>query len=77
MSREKNNGDLGDIVKYRRRWLGMTQEDLAKKAGLGRTTITNIEAGRQGIAFKNLRALAKALDGTIDQIIPALEEDTP
>jgi transcriptional regulator with XRE-family HTH domain/tetratricopeptide (TPR) repeat protein len=53
---------FGDLVRTRRRQLGLTQEDLAAKAGLGVRTLRNIEAGRiLRPRPDTLRALADAL----------------
>lgn len=51
----------------------LTQEDLAKKSGVGTATIARIEAG-QGARLSTLRKLAEALDVTADQL---LGEDDP
>jgi transcriptional regulator with XRE-family HTH domain len=40
---------------------GLTQEALGKLVGLSRTSITNIEKGRQPVALHQLFALAEAL----------------
>jgi transcriptional regulator with XRE-family HTH domain len=40
---------------------GMSQEDLARKAGIGRTTIHNIEAGKRIIRLENLVKIADVL----------------
>jgi transcriptional regulator with XRE-family HTH domain len=40
---------------------GLTQESLGKLVGLSRTSITNIEKGRQPVALHQLFALAQAL----------------
>jgi transcriptional regulator with XRE-family HTH domain len=46
----------------------LTQEELAKKSGVGVTTIIRIEAG-QGARISTLRRLAQALAVTADQLI--------
>ena len=53
-------------------WL-LTQEDLAKKAGVGTVTVARIEGG-QGARLSTLRKLAVALEVTPDQL---LGEDEP
>jgi transcriptional regulator with XRE-family HTH domain len=53
---------LGERVRALRRLNNLTQEQLAERVGLSRTSITNVEAGRQGdIGVMNLIALADAL----------------
>jgi transcriptional regulator with XRE-family HTH domain len=46
----------------------LTQEDLAKKSGLGVNTIIRIEQG-QGARISTLRKLADALGVTPDQLL--------
>lgn len=40
--------------------LGMTQEEIAKKVGLTRVSITNIEAGKQRILLHDIETIAAA-----------------
>ncbi len=44
-----------------RKRAGLTQVDLADRVGLSRTSITNIEKGRQGISLHMLLQLASAV----------------
>jgi transcriptional regulator with XRE-family HTH domain len=53
---------IGARVQSIRETLGWTQEDLAKKVGLTRTSITNFEAGRQRILLHDTEKFAKAFD---------------
>ena len=54
---------LGDSVRKRRQKLGISQEELADKAGLHRTYIGGVERGERNIGFLNLVRLARALGG--------------
>jgi transcriptional regulator with XRE-family HTH domain len=57
---------LGQRVRALRTAHGLTQDQLAERVGLSRTSITNIEAARQGdIGVMNLVALAAALGTSI------------
>jgi transcriptional regulator with XRE-family HTH domain len=57
---------LGQRVRALRVAHNMTQQQLADAVGLSRTSITNVEAGRQGdIGVVNLIALAEALGTSI------------
>ena len=60
------------LREWRQRRL-LSQEELAKKAGIGVTTVVRIEGG-QGARLSTLRKLAEALDITADQL---LGEDDP
>lgn len=57
---------LGRRVRSLRTAHGLSQQQLADMVGLSRTSITNVEAGRQGdIGVMNLVALAEALGTSI------------
>lgn len=47
-----------------------TQEDLAKKTALTRTSIVNIEKGRQQILVHTLVDIARALRVQISELVP-------
>jgi len=51
---------FGARVQQLRDALGMTQDDLRKKVGLTRTSITNIEAGRQRVLLHDVDTFSKA-----------------
>jgi transcriptional regulator with XRE-family HTH domain len=48
---------------------GLTQADVAKRIGLGRTSVVNIEADRQEPGLTRLRELAAALDTTVGALL--------
>ncbi len=52
---------FGTNVKNRRKELGLTQEELAEKSELDRTTIGKIEGGQGNVRLENIAALAEAL----------------
>jgi transcriptional regulator with XRE-family HTH domain len=52
---------LGTTIKAMRKMAGMTQAQLAALAGMERTSITNIENGKQILTTKTLPAIAQAL----------------
>lgn len=51
----------------------MTQEKLGALVGLSRTSITNIEKGRQHVSLHHLFALAKALKVSPEALLPAVK----
>lgn len=51
---------IGAKIEQLRNMLGWSQEDLAKKVGLTRTSITNIEAGRQRILLHDIEKFCTA-----------------
>jgi transcriptional regulator with XRE-family HTH domain len=52
---------LGQNIKYYRSKLGMTQEELAKQAGINRSYLASLERGRRNTTVKTVEMLAKAL----------------
>lgn len=54
---------LQQEVKNRRLELdNVTQDELARRSGVGRATIANIERGRQSVTVSTLYKLSRALD---------------
>lgn len=48
----------------------MTQDDIATRVGLSRTSITNIELGRQHVTLHVLYALADAIGSKPSDLLP-------
>ena len=60
---------MGYKIKEWRELLGMTQEELAKKSGISRTTISALENGEdKNTSSKTLLAIAAALGTTVEKI---------
>lgn len=53
---------VGKRVRALRNIKGISQEELAFKAGLDRTYITSVECGRRNISIVNIEKLALALE---------------
>lgn len=56
------NSNMKILVLEVRQNKNMTLVELAQKAGIGKTTINNIENGKVSPTLKEMEALAKALD---------------
>jgi len=66
--REKET--LAFNLKRLRQFKGLTQEDLAKKVGLTKDTISKIELGKQeNIGFKYLITICRELDIAIEELL--------
>jgi transcriptional regulator with XRE-family HTH domain len=61
---------VGNLVRRHRRRVGLTQEQLGLSVGLSRTSITNLEKGRQHIPVHHLYGIAKALDVPANALLP-------
>ncbi len=60
---------LGENVRTERVRQGLSQEELADKAGFHRTYIGMIERAERNITLRNLERLARALDVNITDVI--------
>jgi CheY-like chemotaxis protein/DNA-binding XRE family transcriptional regulator len=56
---------FGAAIRSRRRALGISQEELADRAGLHRTYISDIERGERNISLESIEKLAAALESSI------------
>lgn len=72
---------VGERIRAVREGRGVTQQQLADAAGLTRTSITNVEAGRQRTPLHVLLAISQALDvpltGLLGDDLPALSVPLP
>lgn len=60
---------FGRNLKRYRCFRGLTQEDLAKKVGISKDTISKIEVGKQkNFGLKHLILICELLDVTIEQL---------
>lgn len=68
--KHKKGGDrMGNKIKETREALKMTQEELAEKSGVSRTTISALENGTdRATSTKTLIKLARAMNTTVDTI---------
>jgi transcriptional regulator with XRE-family HTH domain len=64
---------FGSRVRALREEKNVTQEELAKRVDLSRTSITNIEKGRQRVMLHQMVDIAVALDAEPQTLIPSPE----
>lgn len=64
---------VGERVREARKGVNLTQDQLAQRVGLERSSITNIERGHQRVPLHVLYAIASALSEDPRKLIP---EDT-
>ena len=70
MDEESINKAFGVRLGAERRRSLLTQEDLARRVGIGRTTVANIERGRQSVSVPLLYRLASALGVAPESLLP-------
>ena len=68
---------IGKRIAILRKMAGLTQEQLAEKAGLQRTHVGRIEAGKYAVTLEVVQAIAEALGMTVDIIDPKLADLAP
>mgnify|MGYP003544329386 CR=1 FL=1 len=61
---------LGVVIAARRNELKLKQQELADLIGVSRTTLANMETGRQSIPIERVRPLATALELEVGAFLP-------
>lgn len=60
---------MGRRIRKRRRWMDMTQEQLAEKVGVCTSFIGHIERGSRKLSVETLWEICKALEISMDKIV--------
>src|SRR6266508_7019049 len=63
---------IGTTLRQRRRELGLSQAQLAEAVGILRTSITNVEAGRQRVPLHVLYQICAMLKIEVAAVIPPI-----
>lgn len=71
---------LGDKIKLLREEAGLNQEELAKKIGIGRVAISQVEQGHRGIEFLELAKIAEVFNlktdyFLLDEVLPDIKQN--
>ena len=81
MSREDKKQQTRDRIGLRimalRKLAGLTQEQLSERAGLQRSHVSRIEAGKYAVTLETIQAIAEALGMMVDIIDPKLADLAP
>lgn len=67
---------FGEAVRRRRGWLGISQEELAGRAGLHRTYVSDIERGARNPTLEAITCLARALQTPAHSLLAPHEPQT-
>jgi len=65
---------LGFAIKSRREEFGLTQEDLADKAGMNRTYLSDVERGSRNICLMNIERVAAGLSMAMSELFRLVEK---
>jgi transcriptional regulator with XRE-family HTH domain len=68
--------ELGDVVRKRRLALDLSQEELAARAGVHRTYLSDIERGARNITITVLARLADALEVKVSRLFRLTEQQS-
>lgn len=68
--------ELGKRVRKARKKLDLTQDDLANLLSLNRTSITNIEKGKQRLLAHTLVELANNLKIPVIELLPEIPQNS-
>ena len=66
--KQQTRDRIGFRIMALRKLAGLTQEQLSERAGLQRSHISKIEAGKYAVTFETIQAIAEALGMTVDII---------
>lgn len=65
---------LGERIKVKREELNLSQAELAEKINLGRTSISNIEKGKQQTPLHIIYSICSKLNTDVQSILPTFSE---
>ena len=75
--KDEFNSRIGQRIAQLRKLAGMSQEQLSERAGLQRTHVSRIEAGKYAVTLETIQAIAEAIGMTVDIIDPKLADLAP
>jgi len=67
--------DLGFMVKNHRKKAGLTQLELANLAGIGKTTVFDIEKNKETVRWSNILAVLQVLNIEVEFKSPLTENE--
>ena len=65
---------LGRVIKQLRQQRGVTQDELAGKASLHRTYISDVERGTRNLSLNSLHRISAALETPLSEIFKQAQE---
>lgn len=75
--KQQTRDRIGQRIAALRKLAGMSQEQLAERAGLQRTHVSRIEAGKYAVTLESIQAIAEALGMTVDIVDSRLTDLAP
>ena len=68
-----NLQNLGAILKFHRKKAGLTQLELAKLAGVGKTVVFDLEKGKDTVQLDTLKKILRVLNITVRLESPLMQ----
>lgn len=62
------------VLQEERKTIGITQMDVAQRAGMQRSYISDVEQGARNLSVKNLCRIASALEMQLSDVVDRAEE---
>lgn len=75
--KQQTRDRIGFRIMGLRKLAGLTQEQLSERAGLQRSHISKIEAGKYAVTLETIQAIAEAMGMTVDIVDTRLEGLAP
>jgi ribosome-binding protein aMBF1 (putative translation factor) len=73
LSASKLKTDLGDAIKHQRSALGISQDELARRSGLHRTYLSDLERGTRNPSVGSIQKIAIALHVHVSKLFETEE----
>lgn len=68
---------FGIVVKQSRKKLRLSQVELAERAGLHRSYLSDIERGLRNVSLRNIEKLGEALEVPVEQLFSQMPRSNP
>ncbi len=68
--------DLGTAIKHERSALGISQDELAKRSGLHRTYVSDLERGARNPTVGSIQKIANALQVPVGKLFGIADEES-
>ena len=69
------NQNIAQTLKYHRKKAGLSQQELAKLAGVGKTAVFDLEKGKETIQLDTLKKILHALNITLKLESSLMQDD--
>jgi len=69
----KSMKQIGHIIRFHRKQSGLSQAEVAKHSGVGKTVVFDIEKGKPTIQLNTLMKILHTLNISIDLISPLID----